>query len=496
MSFTQTLSTPQYNFVNDPSHDVFCNALPGSGKSFCLATRAKLWMENEWFGDNLVLLMCFNREIEQEWRKLKLGIHTSTSHSLGKKLLGEILRSHPQIDVAKYQDLYDLNYKESVSLSGVRKKVLFHENSKHDLMMRIEEQLFLNEVDPLLVERSKVKVYNAWRKGINCMETMIDYDDMLFGPFELIAKNPENFNKIRTKYQYLLVDEFQDLSLFQWKLHELIGVEHVWVVGDENQGIFSWNGSDSMLGRSVADKFNCVDFTLNQSRRCPHKIAEYASRYVPEFEALNSNPRGVLHPAYEDNVANFDLNGSTVIISRANAPLMEISMKMLEKNEPFQFKQDVTKPIINFLKFRTKETMTLPKAHEVFQNYLDKRTGILKTQDLNMSEEEIERFDTVLALTGKYHMGVRTIKDLVLKLKGLKNSKKGLQLSSIHGAKGLEWDNVICLNHHDLDKKVQKDEMSSPHSEISNLAFVTTTRSKKEMAFRNTENIINHIETL
>ena len=81
-----------------------------------------------------------------------------------------------------------------------------------------------------------LKIYNA-----------VDFDDLLIIPLELFDKNDDIAEKYRQKYRYIMVDEFQDTSIIQYRLmkHLTNGEEsNVCVVGDDDQSIYSWRGAN------------------------------------------------------------------------------------------------------------------------------------------------------------------------------------------------------------------------------------------------------------
>ncbi len=81
------------------------------------------------------------------------------------------------------------------------------------------------------------------RKGEN---NALDFDDLLQKAEELFSKHEEVRRRYQERYLYILVDEFQDTNKAQYQLvHHLAGErENVFVVGDEDQSIYSWRGAD------------------------------------------------------------------------------------------------------------------------------------------------------------------------------------------------------------------------------------------------------------
>src|SRR6185369_13209998 len=74
----------------------------------------------------------------------------------------------------------------------------------------------------------------------------VDFDDLLVLPVRMLQQNPEQLAKYRSRFQYILVDEYQDTNRAQYELIKLLGGEHgnVCVVGDDDQSIYGWRGAD------------------------------------------------------------------------------------------------------------------------------------------------------------------------------------------------------------------------------------------------------------
>ncbi|MHB1863714.1 MAG: ATP-dependent helicase [Gemmatimonadaceae bacterium] len=73
-----------------------------------------------------------------------------------------------------------------------------------------------------------------------------DFDDLLVLPVRILERHPDELDRLRRKFRYLLVDEYQDTNRAQYRLISLLGGGHgnVCVVGDDDQSIYGWRGAD------------------------------------------------------------------------------------------------------------------------------------------------------------------------------------------------------------------------------------------------------------
>src|SRR5678816_2721895 len=108
------------------------------------------------------------------------------------------------------------------------------------------------------------QIYSAYVQ--RCFKNgAMDFDDLLLKFYELLTKIPEALSKYQRKFQYILIDEYQDTNPAQYEIIKLLGAQHenVCVVGDDAQSIYSFRGAtiqnilqfqkDNEDGKFVAD---------------------------------------------------------------------------------------------------------------------------------------------------------------------------------------------------------------------------------------------------
>ena len=88
-------------------------------------------------------------------------------------------------------------------------------------------------------------IYERYRDLLET-QNLIDFDDMLLLTWRIFTEHPEVLSKYRERFQYLLVDEYQDTNAAQFELVRLLAGEtcNLCVVGDDDQSIYSWRGAD------------------------------------------------------------------------------------------------------------------------------------------------------------------------------------------------------------------------------------------------------------
>jgi DNA helicase II / ATP-dependent DNA helicase PcrA len=95
------------------------------------------------------------------------------------------------------------------------------------------------------VQKIAAKVYGLYQKGLR-EHGALDFDDLIIRAVELFDKHPEIKEKWRNQFRYIMIDEYQDTNLAQYKLIKLLinDSHNICVVGDDWQSIYKWRGAD------------------------------------------------------------------------------------------------------------------------------------------------------------------------------------------------------------------------------------------------------------
>lgn len=124
-------------------------------------------------------------------------------------------------------------------------------------------------------------VYARYNEAL-LLQGAIDFDDILFYAYRILSENKSVARIFTTQYKYICVDEAQDLNYAQYEVIKAICGEsfrNIMLVGDENQSIYGFNGSDSsLMCVRFVDDFCPKVFLLNENFRSAKAIVSYANK--------------------------------------------------------------------------------------------------------------------------------------------------------------------------------------------------------------------------
>ena len=129
--------------------------------------------------------------------------------------------------------------------------------------------------------RDLSKAYQSYQTFLED-NNMLDFDDLLLKSYEILASNAEIATMMSERYQYIMVDEYQDTNFLQVSLLQKLCTTHnnLCVVGDDDQSIYSWRGADISHILSFAKTFNAQTITLAQNYRSKEPILRAANALI------------------------------------------------------------------------------------------------------------------------------------------------------------------------------------------------------------------------
>lgn len=133
--------------------------------------------------------------------------------------------------------------------SSVQSAIIANEISRYKNMLLSPEQVLQSSVNPGLIgskaDYEKIaKAYKAYEDMLNA-NNLVDFDDLLALTYKILEQNKDLCEQISKRYQYIMVDEYQDTNELQYKLLRKLCLMHenLVVVGDDDQSIYGWRGA-------------------------------------------------------------------------------------------------------------------------------------------------------------------------------------------------------------------------------------------------------------
>jgi DNA helicase II / ATP-dependent DNA helicase PcrA len=308
LSFLDQLNPQQREAVETTEGPVLILAGAGSGKTRVITYRIAYLIEHKGVMPESILAMTFTNkaaaEMGERVEKLVGGLSIakpviSTFHSFCVRMLRrdiEALRipsatpGQPAIGHTKNFVIYDESDMQSVVKSIMKRLGLDDKQlTPRTVLARISwaknhmldpQELYLQSADPK-TERI-AHLYEEYRKELR-KANALDFDDLLLEAvrlLKLVTPVREHYNR---RYQYLLIDEYQDTNRPQYELMRLLAGErhNVCAVGDEDQSIYSWRGADIRNILEFEQDFpEAKIIRLEQNYRSTQNILQAASAVV------------------------------------------------------------------------------------------------------------------------------------------------------------------------------------------------------------------------
>ena len=362
---------------------------PGSGKTFVITHRIKYLIEGSGINPAHILVVTFSRaaakEMKDRFEKLQGKSHVTfgTFHSVFFSILKTAYGfSAEQIasDELRYTLIKELIKKNEIvnedinTLSG---------NLLNEIALIKQDNINIkNYYSNSIASDTFKKLYKEYEVELET-RNKLDFEDMLSLTYELLSERKDILTAVQNRYQYILVDEFQDINFLQYNIINLMAgkKQNITVVGDDDQSIYRFRGArpEIMLGferdfRNVSKVFLDINFrSTTQIVDASTKLISFNSKRFPKtFKANNGSgaPVSVIefkNPFAEVNSiikdikeyikAEQDINNIAVLYRTNLSPRLLIE-RMMKNNIPFTirdsipnlFEHWVSKDIISYIK--------------------------------------------------------------------------------------------------------------------------------------------------
>lgn len=298
MNILEGLNPAQRQAVESPEGPILVVAGPGSGKTRVLAHRVAYLIKERGVKPYHLLAVTFTNKAARE---MKERLFQLLGHGLREITIGtfhatcvRILRWESQrAGIERNFVIYDENDQvnlvaEVVDELGLDKKTYrpraFLAAISHAKCELIPPSAFPS---PTYWHEIAGRVYHRYQELL-ATNKALDFDDLLTKTVDLFRNEGDVLDKHRRRYQHVLVDEFQDTNMAQYELVKLLTLEHrnLFVVGDEDQSIYTWRGADFRNVRRFQNDFpEAKIILLEQNYRSTQNILDAAHAVISKNEA-------------------------------------------------------------------------------------------------------------------------------------------------------------------------------------------------------------------
>ena len=338
----EQLNGNQQTAANWGDGPILVLAGPGSGKTAVLTLRIARLIKATPEENFKVLGLTFTVRAANEMNKRLLellGVHSQrvqlkTFHSFCSDLLrqhGSHLGLKPDFSVITDDKDRTLILKDI----NDRGEVLI--DDPEDTLKKIDK-MFIRGILPEELESyfepDKIEQCNKLRAIFNSyieallLSNQLDFGSMIYFAHRVLSTKKRIANQIRTVYNYICVDEFQDTNLAQYQILKQIAPDetsNLFVVADDDQVIFQWNGADPKRLQELKLDYKPEIVQLPENYRCPGKIVAIANLLIKHnADRIDSKIAGVSHNSDAGAISLMDFKDAEQELDGLAAEIVKI----------------------------------------------------------------------------------------------------------------------------------------------------------------------------
>lgn len=571
-------------------HNGSCMVLagPGSGKTTVITYRTKTLIEKYGVNPDNILVITFTKmaalEMKERFNRIMGGtgypVTFGTFHAVYFKILryaynynaDNILREDEKYGIIRdiVEDMELEIDDETEFISGIINEI----STVKGEMMSLDHYYSKNCGEGIFK-----KIYKKYNDRL-IRKNVIDFDDMLLMCYELLKARPDILKLWQEKYQYILIDEFQDINKVQYEVIKLIAKpkNNLFIVGDDDQSIYSFRGARPEIMLNFPKDYKDTEkIILDINYRSAKKIVDVAGNLIRNNERRYNKKISTINDLGEDitvmemknnmeecmnilHVIDRHIKGGgslkdIAVLYRTNTNPRVLVEKLMEYNVPFKMKDMVpniyehfiAKNIISYIKIAmggcdrsdylqiinrpkryisrqvfTKPLVCLDDVKEAYsdkdyvQDRLDKleydlrmigkmspyaainyiRHGVgyeeylkeyaayrrIKTDELYDVLDELTETAKEYKTYEEWFLHIEKYgEELKRQAKERMKNRDCVELSTMHSAKGLEYDTVIIMDANEGITPHKKSVLKADMEEERRMFYVAVTRAKRKL---------------
>jgi DNA helicase-2/ATP-dependent DNA helicase PcrA len=302
----KNLNKEQIEIINNTKNSIYVLAGAGTGKTKTLTTKIAYLLEKLKINPKNILAITFTNNAMQEMRKRLQEmlnkdfpeLNIETFHSLGNKILKKFA-NQLNFNFNSYFNIIDekeskIIIKEQIqklylgknffSISQIKNYISLYKNQliKRKIFSKLK-YIYKEQNNNLNFDNKELEKiylnYNIFLKKNNLM----DFDDLIIYSYDLLSNNSLISNFYQKQFNYVLVDEFQDIDIIQYQIIKILSKKSiVLVVGDPNQNIYNFRGSDIICSDFFLKDFNASIYRLFRNYRSTKNILSISNLLIKQ----------------------------------------------------------------------------------------------------------------------------------------------------------------------------------------------------------------------
>ena len=292
-----SVNKAQYRAITHGAGAMLVLAGPGSGKTFVVTQRIKYLIEQHHVKPEDILVITFTKaaaeEMQERFAKLSAGkcnpVYFGTFHSVFFQILRHTYRFTAQ-NIIRENDKYRLL---SQIIRELPDEILgqaqldYSTETLQNLLSEIST-VKNNGVTPQEVRSATVpqavfeRIFQMYKQEMN-RNKLIDFDDMVLLCRNLLAERPDTLKVWQQRFQYILVDEFQDICPLQYEVVRMLAKpqDNLFIVGDDDQSIYGFRGSKPEIMLNFTKEYpKAEQVLLDVNYRSRQGIVDTAARLI------------------------------------------------------------------------------------------------------------------------------------------------------------------------------------------------------------------------
>jgi len=380
IDYLEELNSSQLEAVSNIEGPMMVIAGPGSGKTRVLTYRIAHLIKTGIDAFNILGLTFTNKAAKEMSNRIEKIINNSEARNLWMgtfhSVFSRILRIEAEkINYSPNFTIYDTSDSRNLIKNIIKEMNLDKDYYKpsiiHNRISNLKNSFITPEGyenSPELIQTDKIAKRDAFSKvyykyNQRCFKAgAMDFDDLLLNTYHLLNEFPDILYKYQNKFQYILVDEYQDTNHVQYLIIKKLAAlnENICVVGDDAQSIYSFRGADIQnILNFQSDYPDYLTFKLEQNYRSTSNIVSLANSLINHNKKQinkkiwtnnNKGEKTIICKTIDDNeegrivsntISEIQKKKTTLwsdyaVLYRTNAQSRALEEALLRKNIPYK----------------------------------------------------------------------------------------------------------------------------------------------------------------